>query len=98
MPAMDRPINRPIAVKNRPKENCVDKTGPDWDYAASPNLATMPDGKTVIIASPKQAVVRALDPERDMTTVCLTTGFLEEANSAMRFQRLSDAAIAAFAR
>lgn len=25
-----------------PKDNCVDKTGPDWDYAASPNLATMP--------------------------------------------------------
>jgi hypothetical protein len=28
--------------------------------------------------------------------VCLTTGFLEEANSALRFQRLSDVAIAEF--
>ncbi len=46
-----------------PKDNCVEKTGPDWDYAASPNLATLPDGRTVIIASPKQAVVRALDPD-----------------------------------
>jgi CubicO group peptidase (beta-lactamase class C family) len=37
-----------------------------------------------------------VDPERDMSMVCLTTGFLEEANSAMRFQRLSDVAIATF--
>jgi polyvinyl alcohol dehydrogenase (cytochrome) len=48
-----------------PPENCVEKTGPDWDYAASPNLATLPDGRTVIIASPKQAVVRALDPDKN---------------------------------
>ena len=52
-----------------PTDNCVDKTGPDWDYAASPNLATMPDGRTVIIASPKQAVVRALDPDRKGATI-----------------------------
>ncbi len=38
-----------------------------------------------------------VDPERDITMVCLTTGFMEEANSALRFQRLSDVAIAAFA-
>src|SRR5438477_9988301 len=48
-----------------PPENCVEKTRPDWDYAASPNLATLPDGRTVIIASPKQAVVRALDPDKN---------------------------------
>jgi polyvinyl alcohol dehydrogenase (cytochrome) len=52
-----------------PADNCVDKTGPDWDYAASPNLATMPDGRTVIIASPKQAVVRALDPDKNGATI-----------------------------
>lgn len=52
-----------------PKENCVETTGPDWDYAASPNLATMPDGKTVIIAAPKQAVVRALDPDKKGETI-----------------------------
>jgi CubicO group peptidase (beta-lactamase class C family) len=38
-----------------------------------------------------------VDPARDMTMVCLTNGFLEEANSALRFQRLSDVAIAEFA-
>ena len=52
-----------------PKENCVENTGPDWDYGASPNLATMPDGRTVIIASPKQAVVRALDPDKKGETI-----------------------------
>jgi len=39
-----------------------------------------------------------VDPERDMTMVCLTSGFVEEANSALRFQRLSDVAIAEFGR
>ncbi len=38
-----------------------------------------------------------VDPVRQMTMVCLTTGFMEEANSGMRFQRLSDVAIAEFA-
>jgi CubicO group peptidase (beta-lactamase class C family) len=38
-----------------------------------------------------------VDPVRNMMMVCLTTGFLEEANSALRFQRLSDVAIAEFA-
>jgi len=52
-----------------PADNCVDKTGPDWDYAASPNLATLPDGRTVIIASPKQALVRALDPDKNGATI-----------------------------
>jgi polyvinyl alcohol dehydrogenase (cytochrome) len=32
-------------------------------------LATLPDGRTVIIATPKQAVVRALDPDRNGATV-----------------------------
>ena len=35
-----------------------------------------------------------VDPTRDMIMVCLTTGILEETNSAARFQRLSDIAIA----
>jgi CubicO group peptidase (beta-lactamase class C family) len=38
-----------------------------------------------------------VDPVRNIAMVCLTTGFLEEANSALRFQRLSDVAIAEFA-
>ncbi len=52
-----------------PADNCVEKTGPDWDYSASPSLATLKDGRTVIIASPKQAVVRAMDPDRKGETI-----------------------------
>ena len=37
-----------------------------------------------------------VDPMRDMIMVCLTTGILEETNSAARFQRLSDIAIAEY--
>lgn len=39
-----------------------------------------------------------VDPTRDMVMVCLTTGLLEETNSAARFQRLSDVAIGQFYR
>jgi CubicO group peptidase (beta-lactamase class C family) len=31
-----------------------------------------------------------VDPERDLTFVCLTSGLLEESHSVDRFQRLSD--------
>ena len=31
-----------------------------------------------------------VDPERDVTFVCFTAGLLEESNSLLRFQRLSD--------
>ena len=46
-----------------PQDNCVEKTGPDWDYSASPSLAKLPDGRTIIIAPQKQGVVRAHDPD-----------------------------------
>lgn len=36
-----------------------------------------------------------VDPERDLTFVCLTAGLLEEAASVCRFQRLSDLVVAA---
>ena len=39
-----------------------------------------------------------VDPTRDMIMVCLTTSILEETNSAARFQRLSDVAIAEYYR
>jgi polyvinyl alcohol dehydrogenase (cytochrome) len=57
----------PAAGRGRgsyPVDNCVDKTGPDWDYSASPNLATLPDGRTIIIAPQKQGMVRAHDPDK----------------------------------
>jgi polyvinyl alcohol dehydrogenase (cytochrome) len=51
-------------VRPYPADNCVEKTGPDWDYSASSNLATLPDGRTIVIAAQKQGVVRAHDPDR----------------------------------
>jgi polyvinyl alcohol dehydrogenase (cytochrome) len=70
VPGRTRPAGRGGANQpSYPPDNCVEKTGPDWDYSASPNLATLPDGRTVIIASPKQAVVRALDPDNNGATI-----------------------------
>lgn len=37
-----------------------------------------------------------VEPERELTFVCLTAGLIEEGRSAARFQRLSDLAISAF--
>src|SRR5687768_3266476 len=53
------------AICDRTPRTIAWKTGPDWDYSASPSLATMPDGKTVIIAAQKQGVVRAHDPDKN---------------------------------
>ena len=36
-----------------------------------------------------------IDPERDITLVCLTAGALEESYSMERFQRLSDLVLSA---
>ena len=36
-----------------------------------------------------------IDPERDLTFVCLTSGVMEESANLQRFQRLSDLAQAA---
>ena len=38
-----------------------------------------------------------IDPERDMTFVCLTAGVMDEADNIERFQRLSDIAVSAAA-
>jgi CubicO group peptidase (beta-lactamase class C family) len=37
-----------------------------------------------------------IDPERDLTFVCLSAGLMEEGKSFLRFQRLSDLAVSAF--
>src|SRR5205823_8637453 len=38
--------------------------GPDFDFGASPILATLPGGRELIIAGQKSGVVYALDPDR----------------------------------
>ena len=44
--------------------NCGDRPGPDFDFGASPILATLPNGRQLIVAGQKSGVVYALDPDR----------------------------------
>jgi polyvinyl alcohol dehydrogenase (cytochrome) len=43
---------------------CGQKAGPDFDFGASPILATLPNGRDVVIAGQKSGVAYALDPDR----------------------------------
>ena len=49
--------------------NCGDKSGPDFDFGASPALATLADGRQLIVAGQKSGVLYALDPDRRGRTV-----------------------------
>jgi polyvinyl alcohol dehydrogenase (cytochrome) len=44
--------------------NCGERPGPDFDFGASPVLATLANGRDVIVAGQKSGVVYALDPDR----------------------------------
>lgn len=44
--------------------NCSDQSGPDYDFGNSPILATLPDGRDVIVIGQKSGVGWALDPDR----------------------------------
>ncbi len=44
--------------------NCGERAGPDFDFGASPILATLPGGRDVIVAGQKSGVAYALDPDR----------------------------------
>lgn len=45
------------------KENCVEDSGPDFDFGAPPMLVRGPDGKDRVIAGQKSGMVFALDPD-----------------------------------
>jgi len=45
------------------KTNCPEPHGPDYDFGASPNLITLPDGKRVLTIGQKSGIVWALDPD-----------------------------------
>ncbi len=49
----------------RRTSNCPEQVGPDLDFGASPVLIEAPDGREVIIAGQKSAVIYALDPDAD---------------------------------
>ena len=44
--------------------NCGERPGPDFDFGASPVLATLPNGRQLIVAAQKSGVVYALDPDK----------------------------------
>ena len=46
-----------------PPENCPAVLGPDWDFAAPAALATMTDGRDMLIAPQKQGLVWAINPD-----------------------------------
>jgi len=43
--------------------NCVGEQGPDFDFGASPVLATLPNGKDIIVCGQKSGVAYGLDPD-----------------------------------
>ena len=45
-------------------ENCPEKEGPDWDFAASPILTTLPNGMNMLITGQKSGDVWALDVDK----------------------------------
>lgn len=51
-------------ICNGPGEgDCPQKVGPDDDFGASPILRTLPNGKRVLLAGAKSAIVYGIDPD-----------------------------------
>ena len=46
------------------KINCPDSNGPDFDFAASSMLVTLPNGRRALLLGQKSAMVYAIDPDR----------------------------------
>ncbi len=44
--------------------NCSDRPGPDFDFGAAPALATLSDGRDLIVVGQKSGVAYGLDPDR----------------------------------
>jgi polyvinyl alcohol dehydrogenase (cytochrome) len=55
-------VNRPGQPAN---PSCPEEIGPDFDFAASPILTTLPNGRDVLVIPQKSGVGYALDPERE---------------------------------
>ena len=45
--------------------NCPEARGPDLDFASSPIVRILPDGRRIILAGQKSGVMHAIDPDRD---------------------------------
>lgn len=53
-----------LACATRSDPACKDGTGPDFDFGASPILATLPGGKRCLLLGQKSGMVYAVDPYR----------------------------------
>jgi len=58
------PGERDVFGCNPGEVNCGARTGPDFDFGASPVLAKLPGGRDLIVAGQKSGVAYALDPDR----------------------------------
>ena len=47
------------------KTNCPEAKGPDFDFAASPILVSLPGGTRALVAGHKSGIVYAVDPDRE---------------------------------
>jgi polyvinyl alcohol dehydrogenase (cytochrome) len=51
------------------KVNCPDTEGPDFDFAASAILVSLPNGKRALLLGQKSAVIYAVDPDKKGQTL-----------------------------
>lgn len=49
--------------------NCPEKVGPDFDFSASPMLATQANGRELLVVPQKSGMTYALDPDKEGTLV-----------------------------
>jgi polyvinyl alcohol dehydrogenase (cytochrome) len=70
---------------NGPKgEQCPPDPGPDWDFANSPILQTLPSGQRVLVAAHKGGLVVAVDPDRNGALLWKTDLAEPDAGSAIQ--------------
>lgn len=53
-----------LACPSPDKTNCPAANGPDSDFGSSPILIDLPNGRRILVAGQKSAVLSALDPDR----------------------------------
>lgn len=54
-----------VGCETEDNTNCPEAKGPDLDFASSPILRILPDGRRVILAGQKSGVMHAIDPDKD---------------------------------
>ena len=54
-----------VACEMGDDTNCPEARGPDLDFASSPIVRILPDGRRIILAGQKSGVMHAIDPDRD---------------------------------